>query len=129
MIMCVPAEVAMRAASILVRMPPRESSEAAPPAIASISGVTRLDDRQQLAHAAFADGRRIVEAGDVGEQDQQVGARHGGDPRGEPVVVAVADLAGGDGVVLVDDRDRAHRDEPAKRRARVEIAAALLGVL
>ena len=39
--MCAPAEVAMRAASILVRMPPRDSSDAAPPAIASISGVTR----------------------------------------------------------------------------------------
>ena len=30
----------MRAASILVRMPPRDNSDAAPPAIASISGVT-----------------------------------------------------------------------------------------
>ena len=31
-------------------------------------------------------------------------ARHGGDTRGEPVVVAVADLVGGDRVVLVDHR-------------------------
>ena len=100
----------MRAASILVRMPPRDSSDAAPPAIASISGVIALDDRQQP-RMRVAMGRRIVEAGDVGEQDQQVGARHGGDPRREAVVVAVADLAGRDRVVLVDDRDRAHREE------------------
>ena len=123
-----PPAVAMRAASILVRMPPRDSSEAAPPAIASISGVTR-----STIGMSFASGRsvrrRVVEAGDVGEQDQQVGARHGGDARGEPVVVAVADLAGGDRVVLVDDGNRAHRDQPAERLARVEIAAPLLGVL
>ena len=39
MIIAVPAEVAIFAASSLVRMPPRESSDAAAPAIASISGV------------------------------------------------------------------------------------------
>jgi hypothetical protein len=39
MIMAQPAPVAILPASILVRMPPRDSSEAAPPAMASISGV------------------------------------------------------------------------------------------
>ncbi len=38
---CAPPAPAMRAASILVRMPPRDASEAAPPAIASICGVRR----------------------------------------------------------------------------------------
>src|ERR1019366_142892 len=38
---CAPPVVAILAASILVRMPPREYCEAAPPAIASISAVTR----------------------------------------------------------------------------------------
>ena len=38
--MCVPPVVAILAASILVCMPPRESSEGAAPAIVSISGVT-----------------------------------------------------------------------------------------
>ena len=37
---CVPAVVAILAASILVRMPPRDSSDSAAPAIASISDVT-----------------------------------------------------------------------------------------
>src|SRR5204863_9711635 len=38
--MCVPAVVAIFAASILVYMPPRDSSDPAAPAIASISEVT-----------------------------------------------------------------------------------------
>ena len=126
--MCAPAEVAMRAASILVRMPPRESSDAAPPAIASISGVIPLDHGEQ-SRMRVAMRRRIVEARDVGKQDQQVGARHRGDSRRKPIIVAIADLAGRDRVVLVDDRDGAHGEEPAEGRARVEIAAALLRVL
>jgi hypothetical protein len=109
----------MRAASILVRMPPRENSEAAPPAIASMAGVTRSTSRISVAPEAL----------DVGEQDQEIGARHRRHARGEAVVVAVADLAGRDRVVLVDDGDGAHRAEPRQRLARVEIAAALLGVV
>src|SRR5712692_2456384 len=38
--MCVPAVVAIFAASILVRIPPRDNSDSAAPAIASISDVT-----------------------------------------------------------------------------------------
>ena len=87
-----------------------------------------LDDRQQ-SRLRVAVRRRIVKPGDVGEQDQEVRARHGGDPRREAIIVAVADLAGRDRVVLVDDRDCAHGEETAERRARVEIAAALLRVL
>ena len=37
----VPPEIAILAASTLVRMPPLDSSEAGPPAMASISGVMR----------------------------------------------------------------------------------------
>ena len=87
-----------------------------------------LNDRQQ-ARMRVAMGRRIIKPGDVGEQDQQVRACHRGDPRREAIIVAIADLAGCDRVVLVDDRDRAHGEETAKRRARVEIAAALFRVL
>ena len=126
--MCVPAVVAIFAASILVRMPPRDSSDSAAPAIASISEVTALDDRNQFRVRVGA-GRRVVEAVDVRQQDQQIGARHGGDARGEAVVVAVADFVGGDGVVLVDHRHRAPFQQLGDGRARIEIAAALLGVL
>ena len=45
-----------------------------------------------------------VERVHVGEQDQQVGVDQRGHQGGEPVVVAEADLLGGDRVVLVDDR-------------------------
>ena len=87
-----------------------------------------LDHRNQPRRRTLL-RRRVVEAGDVGEQDQQIGARHGGDAGGEPIVVAVADLARRHRVVLVDDRHGAHRRQAAERLARVEIAAALLGVL
>ena len=41
----------------------------------------------------------------IGQQDQQVSFDQRGDQRREVVVVADADFVGGDGVVLVDDRD------------------------
>ena len=45
---------------------------------------------------------------DIGQQDQQVRTDQLGYTGGEPVVVAIADLVGDDGVILVDDRHRAH---------------------
>ena len=48
----------------------------------------------------------VVEAVDVRQQHQRVGADQMGDKGREPVVVAEPDLVGGDRVVLVDDRDR-----------------------
>ena len=44
--------------------------------------------------------------------------------RGEPVVVAVADLVVGDGVVLVDDRHDAEVEQAPQRLARVEVLRA-----
>ena len=127
MIMAVPAAVAILPASSLVRMPPRDSSEAAAPAIASISGVMRSTTGMKL-RVRVERRRRGVEPVDVGEQHQQVGAHHGRDARGQPVIVAIADLGGRDRVVLVDDRHRLHLEQRRDGGARVEIAAALLGV-
>ena len=62
--------------------------------------------------------------GGVGEQHEQVGADQVRDQRGEPVVVAVADLVVGDGVVLVDDRHDAEVEEAPQRLARVEVLRA-----
>ena len=53
--MWVPARVAILPASILVCMPPRESSEPAAPAMASISGVIWLTSGMSLA-CAFSPG-------------------------------------------------------------------------
>ncbi len=125
--MVVPVAVAILAASTLVCMPPRDSSEAALPAIASISAVT-LSTSGRNVGVRVGRRRGRVEAVDVGQEDEQVGAHHGGDAGGEAVVVAVADLVGGDGVVLVDDRDRAELQQRGDGRAGVEVAAALLGV-
>ena len=60
----------------------------------------------------------------VGEQHEHVGADEVRDQRGEPVVVAVADLVVGDGVVLVDDRDDTEVEEAAQRLARVQVLRA-----
>src|SRR5919198_871420 len=76
---CVPACVAILAASILVCMPPQESSEPAAPAIASMPGVTHSTTGTSFAAAFSASG--------------------------EPVVVAVTDFVGCDGIVFVDDRN------------------------
>ena len=62
----------------------------------------------------FVGGRRGVEPVDVGEQHEQIGADHGGDARGEAVVVAIADLARRHRVVLVDDRHGAHLEQRAR---------------
>ena len=70
-----------------------------------------------------------VEAVDVGQQHQLVGLDHLGDARGQAVVVAEADLGGRHGVVLVDHRDAAEAEQRVQRGARVEVAAAVLGVV
>src|SRR6185437_2237687 len=70
-----------------------------------------------------------VEPVDVGQQHQRIGADHLRDARAEPVVVAEANLRGRHRVVFVDDGHRAEREQCLERGARVEMAAALLGVL
>ena len=57
----------------------------------------------------------VIEAVDIAEQHQRVGAdqvRHQGR---EPVVVAEPDFVGGHGVVLVDDRHRVQSTQPVQR--------------
>ena len=56
MIIAQPAPVAIRPASILVFMPPRESSDPAPPAIASISGVMDAISERNSASGFVAGG-------------------------------------------------------------------------
>ena len=58
-------------------------------------------------------GARIVrvETVDVREKDQQVRLDEGHHNRGEAVVVTEFDVIGGDGVIFIDDRDRAEFKE------------------
>ena len=74
-------------------------------------------------------GRPVVEAVDVGEQHEQVGVHEVRDERGEPVVVAEADLVGGHRVVLVDDRDDAELEQPVERALGVAVVRATDDVL
>ncbi len=80
---------------------------------------------------AAAIGARVgrIEAVDIGQQHQHVGAGHLRDAGGKPVVVAEADLGGGDRVVLVDHRHRAEREQLREGGARVQVAAPLFGVV
>ena len=74
-------------------------------------------------------GVGIVEPVGVGEQHEQIGAEQVRDKRGKAVVVAVADLVVGDGVVLVDDRHDAEVEEAPHRLARVQVLASVAKVV
>src|SRR5690606_22186151 len=69
-------------------------------------------------------GVGVVQPVDVGEEHEQVGAHEVGDERPEPVVVAEADLGGGHGVVLVDDRDDPEVQQRLEGAAGVAVVAA-----
>ena len=123
-----PAATAMRAATILVVMPPVPTPDAERPAMASISGViSRTSWMKRAPGRALRVG--AVEPVDVREQHQAVGRGHLRHARRQAVVVAVADLGGRHRVVLVDDRQRAERQQRLEGGARIQVAAALLAVL
>ena len=65
----------------------------------------------------------------IGQQHQQVRADQLGHPRGETVIVPVADLLRGHGVVLVDHRDGPQVQQGAHRRPGVQPPAAGLGIV
>ena len=93
-----------------------------------------LDLRRDLEHAGDEFGVRVAGADwpctarrcpTAAPGNRRRHLRH---PRGQAVVVAVADLGGRHRVVLVDDRHRAQRQQRVEGAARIQIAAALLGV-
>ena len=108
-------------------MPPRDRWLAAPPAIASISGVIAatigrcVGDRGPC-RAARCRARRRRDSRTRQSASIIVATR-----AREAVVVAVADFGRRDGVVLVDDRHRAEAEQRRDRGARVEEVAPLLG--
>jgi hypothetical protein len=99
--MAQPAAVAVRAAISLVFMPPFDRPEPASPAIASISGVIASITAMRRA-GSCAGWRCRARPHPTAAPD--IRPRHHRDLRGQPVIVAIADLVGGDGVVLVHDR-------------------------
>lgn len=63
-------------------------------------GADLLDDWYDFSAALFVD-----QAGDVGEDKEEVGTHDAGDKCGEGIVVAELNFSGADGVVFVDDGD------------------------
>src|SRR5690606_22308359 len=74
-------------------------------------------------------GVAVVDAVHVGEQHQQVGVDQVGDEGGEAVVVAEADLVGGDRVVLVHDREGAHGEQLVEGAGGVAVVGAAAHVV
>ncbi len=85
-------------------------------------GLGNLVDKDRVRIGAGVGG---VEPHLVGEEQQQVGVDEVGHQRRKVVVVAHPDLLGGDGVVFVDDRNRALVQQRGERVARVQVAAAV----
>ena len=104
---------------------------AAPRGVADVEGgeLRRLGDPAHELGGAVPARVPGVQPVLVGEQHQGVRAQHDRHLRREHVVVAEADLVGGRGVVLVDHRHDAPRQQPAQRVARVDVAVAALEVL
>ena len=71
----------------------------------------------------------VVQSVHIREQHERIGLDQVRHQRGQPIVVAEADLVGGDGVVLVDDRDDAQRQQPFHRPLRVAVVAAPVQVV
>ena len=118
----------MRAASTFVAMPPLPTPAAPVPPSRTCARSASLRTSATQLRAALA-RVVVVDAVDVGQQHQHVGAHQMRDERGEPVVVAEADLVGGDRVVLVDDRDDAERQQPVERALRVAVVRAAYDVV
>ncbi len=86
-------------------------------------------DQRQVTGVRIATRIGGVEAVHVGQQDQQIGPAELRRARGQAVVVAVSDLFGGDGVILIDDWDDAVSQQSLQRGAAVEPAAPPFGVV
>ena len=71
--------------------------------------------------------RRVVQAVDVGQEDEKTGLYETGDNGGQCVVVAEFDFFGGDGVVFVDNGNGAESEQALKGVHGVLFALGLLG--
>ncbi len=71
----------------------------------------------------------LVQPGDIGEHDEEIGADQRSDEGGQAIVVAELYLIDADGVVLVDHRDRAEAEQLAEGGSRVEVTATISEVI
>jgi hypothetical protein len=99
------------ALGLLVVLGPLACLEAAPePDPLQVGAVPDLGDPLRLAAARVT----VVQAVDIGEQDERPGPGDVRDQRREPVVVAEPDLVGGHRVVLVDHRQHTEFEQPVQ---------------
>ena len=110
----------------MVAMPPVPSREPLPPAAAKIGRRDRTDVGNEARLRVFA-RRRVVQAVDVGQEDEKTGLYETGDNGGQCVVVAEFDFFGGDGVVFVDNGNGAESEQALKGVHGVLFALWLLG--
>ncbi len=85
-------------------------------------------DQRDVFSARIAGRVGRVKPVHVRQKDQCIGHDQLRDPRCQAVIIPVADLLGGNRVVLVDNGNHAPFDEPPQRTARVEETAAVLRV-
>ena len=67
-------------------------------------------------------GITLVEPVLIGQDDQKVGVQQVGDQCAQGIVVAEANFVGGDGIVLVDDRDDTQTQQGQERASGIQIA-------
>ncbi len=122
--MSTPPSIAILAASSFVDMPPVPHWEPAPPAASQRAGVISVTRSISLAFG-FCCGVVVVQAVDIGQEDQQVGAAEHGNDGGERIVVAQNlmlprfDFRVGDRVVFVDHGHHAHPEQSRKGAAQI----------
>ena len=81
-------------------------------------------------------GRRRVTPGvggiepiDIGQQHQKIGRHHLGHPRGQPVIIAIANFFCGDRVIFIDHRHGAQIEQGRKGGPRIQPAPPHLCVI
>ena len=109
-----PDQAAIAAASLLA-MPPLPRWVPAPPATASSAASTSAIS--SMSDASASTRGSAVKSPSVSVRSKQVGPHQVGDECGEAIVVAVADLVVGDGVVLVHDGRHMQVEQPPERLA------------
>ena len=119
-----PDQAAILAAASFEAMPAAAHGAARPPGhhLQAVVDLDHLLDERGLVGGAGVGGE---ESGRVGEQDQEVGRHQVGHQRGQPVVVAEADLVVRGGVVLVHHRDHTELEEPGQGLAGVQVLLAV----
>lgn len=137
-----PADVARRAATILVDIPPVPNAEPGLDTEGSISVFVEFRvgewgrstvccERRDIFYDLDGLGVRVcpgvlvIQAVDICHEEEIIGVNHRGGDGGEGIIVSELDFGHGDGVVLVDDGNDAHFEELGERVLSIEVLGSL----